>query len=184
MSDAKQSKRTALKKEANDDFLLVTLHDLVTHGWKSNNDFRASYLGKLEDAMAIQFPGCKIKGTPHIVSRLIAWKKDYNSLCSILQRNGKQNARFMLDKSWPQFEAWKDIFGKDRANGSNAEVIMDVVNGLYSNEKQGSNRKDEDINLSAEDLSSNNPLLHTSLDSAATERSNHTSKDTHVLTPN
>lgn len=90
----------------------------------------------------------------------------------------------MRDKSWPQFEAWKEIFGKDRANGASAEVILDAVNDLYSNEKQGSNGDDEDINLSVEDISSNDTLLHTSSDNPAAERSNQTSKDTRVPTPN
>ncbi|XP_047982537.1 uncharacterized protein LOC125223433 isoform X2 [Salvia hispanica] len=156
-----------------DDFLLVTIHELVAHGWKADNGFRGGYLGKLEEAMNTQFPGCGIKGTPHIVSKLAAWKKDYNSLNNILKRSGMgfndhgnfridcdddqwdqiakadKHARNMRDKSWPRFEIWKEIFGKDRANGDGSELIMDVVNGLYSNEKQASNGDDEDINLSA-----------------------------------
>lgn len=83
-----------------DDFLLVTIHDLVTRGWKADNGFRSGYLGKLEEAMATQFPGCGIKGTPHIVSRLTAWKRDYNSLCSILNRSGvgfNDHGNFKID---------------------------------------------------------------------------------------
>ncbi|KAL1569476.1 hypothetical protein AAHA92_00951 [Salvia divinorum] len=193
--------------EREEDFLLVKLHDLVIRGWKSDNGFRAGYLGKLEEAMGIQFPASRIKGTPHIVSRITAWKKTYNSLVGILQRSGvgfnnhgdfkidcdddqwdqivkaDKNARFMRDKSWPQWEAWKEVFGKGRANGSTSEVIMQAVNGLYSQEKQASTGEDEDNNLSFEDLSSNDPHLVDSPDSAAADRSHQTSKDTRGPTP-
>ncbi|KAL1532856.1 hypothetical protein AAHA92_32816 [Salvia divinorum] len=47
------------------------------------------------------------------------------------------NARFMHDKSWPQYDDWQEIFGKDRANGSGAEDIMEALNGLYSVERPG-----------------------------------------------
>ncbi|KAL1564214.1 hypothetical protein AAHA92_06587 [Salvia divinorum] len=176
--------------------------------WKCLGKIVAScYLGKLEEAMGIQFPASRIKGTPHIVSRITAWKKTYNSLVGILQRSGvgfnnhgnfkidcdddqwdqivkaDKNTRFMRDKSWPQWEARKEVFGKDRANGSTSEVIMQAVNSLYSQEKQASTGEDEDNNLSFEDLSSNDPHLVDSPDSSVADRSHQTSKDTRGPTP-
>ncbi|KAG6398831.1 hypothetical protein SASPL_140302 [Salvia splendens] len=69
------------------------------------------------------------------------WKKNYSSICSILDRSGvgfnahddykiecedeqwsqivqDNNARYMRNKSWPLWEEWKEIFGKDRAVGA------------------------------------------------------------------
>ncbi|KAL1540521.1 hypothetical protein AAHA92_24864 [Salvia divinorum] len=141
--------------------LLSSMKELVALGWKSDNGFRGGYLGKLEEALRAQYPASCIKATPHIVSKITAWKKSYYSLQGILQRSGvgfnlnddykidcdddqwaqivkaDTNARFMRDKSWPQYDDWLEIFGKDRANGSGAEDIMEALNGLYSAERQG-----------------------------------------------
>lgn len=62
--------------------------DLVSRGWKSDNGFRAGYLGKIEDAIRKEFPNTDIKGTPHVTLKINAWKKSYNSLRGILGRSG------------------------------------------------------------------------------------------------
>ncbi|XP_042055577.1 uncharacterized protein LOC121800082 [Salvia splendens] len=71
-----------------EEILAATLLDLVARGWKSDNGFRAGYLQKIEDAIRAEFPNTDIKGTPHVTSRLQAWKKSYTSLCKILGRTG------------------------------------------------------------------------------------------------
>ena len=43
---------------------------------------------KLEYAMKQSFPGADIKGTPCIQSKITIWKKNYNSLTTILGRSG------------------------------------------------------------------------------------------------
>lgn len=40
----------------------------------------------------------------------------------------------MRNKSWPYLEAWREIFGKDRATGESAEDILDAVNELEREE--------------------------------------------------
>lgn len=42
------------------------------------------------------------------------------------------NASKIRGKSWPLFEGWKEVFGKDRATGENAEDVMDAVNDLMN----------------------------------------------------
>ena len=64
------------------------MKELVVNGWKSDNGFRGGYLGKLEKVLHAQYPTCGIRTTPHIVSKISAWKKSYNSLQNILQRSG------------------------------------------------------------------------------------------------
>ncbi|KAG8363740.1 hypothetical protein BUALT_Bualt19G0053700 [Buddleja alternifolia] len=45
------------------------------------------------------------------------------------------NARTMRHKSWPLFDDWCEIFGKDRATRENAESFDDVAKELEHNEK-------------------------------------------------
>ncbi|XP_042022005.1 uncharacterized protein LOC121769307 [Salvia splendens] len=92
--------------------------------------------------MKKEFPRTDIKPRPHIYSKVNTWKKNYSSICSILDRSGvgfnahddykiecedeqwsqivqkDNNARYMRNKSWPLWEEWKEIFGKDRAVGA------------------------------------------------------------------
>ncbi|XP_042017318.1 uncharacterized protein LOC121765292 [Salvia splendens] len=141
-----------------EEVLLVALKELVAHGWKSDNGFRGGYLKRLEDAMRREFPTTDIKGTPNISSKLSAWKKNYSTLQTILSLSGvgfnlnedhkidcddeqwahivkvDANAKLMRNKSWPYLDAWKEIFGKDRANGAAAEDILDAINDMCSQE--------------------------------------------------
>lgn len=71
-----------------EEILVSSLLELVARGWKSDNGFRAGYLQKIEDDIRKEFPNTDIKGTPHIVSKISAWKKNYNSLRGILSRSG------------------------------------------------------------------------------------------------
>ncbi|KAG6413136.1 hypothetical protein SASPL_125838 [Salvia splendens] len=139
--------------------LVIALKDIVAHGWKSDNGFRGGYLTKLEDAMRSRFPKTDIKGSPHITSKLTAWKRMYGSLALILNRSGvgfnnkgdykidcnddqwdqivkaDKDARFMRNKCWPYWEHWQVIFGKERASGTVAADYMDSVNDLHSLEQ-------------------------------------------------
>lgn len=67
---------------------MVALKDLSVNGWKADNGFRTGYLGRLEDALKNHIPNTDIKGTPHINSKITAFKRDYNSLRGILGRSG------------------------------------------------------------------------------------------------
>ncbi|KAG6394855.1 hypothetical protein SASPL_145445 [Salvia splendens] len=119
--------------------------------WSDHNGFRGGYLNKVEEWMQKEFPRTDLKANPHIQSKLTAVKKSYNSLAKILDRSGvgfnvhgdfkidcdddqwdqivKQdsNARGMRTRSWPYWEDWKVIFGKDRANGGHAEWVADAA---------------------------------------------------------
>ncbi|XP_057793630.1 uncharacterized protein LOC131010224 [Salvia miltiorrhiza] len=139
-----------------EEVLLAAMKELVVQGWKSDNGFRAGYLGKLEESVKKVFPGTDLKGIPHIHSRIATWKRNYNSLQLILGKTGAgfnvdgkhmidldieewdiiaksdPNARSMRTKSWPHLEAWKEIFGKDRATGLGAEDAVDAVNEMQN----------------------------------------------------
>ncbi|KAG6434108.1 hypothetical protein SASPL_105730 [Salvia splendens] len=130
-----------------EEILAATLLDLVAHGWKSDNGFRTGYLIKIEESLRAEFPNCDLRGTPHITSKIGAWKKSYGILRSILSRTGvgfnlhndfkididdeqweqivqaNKDTKFMRNKPWPFWEQWKCIFGKDRAGGGGAEQV-------------------------------------------------------------
>ncbi|KAL6583866.1 hypothetical protein OROMI_003155 [Orobanche minor] len=140
--------------------LIAALKELIAQGWKSDNGYKAGYLNKLEEAMNKVFPTTDLKGVPHINSRLCSWKKSYYSLCGILGRSGvgfntngrhmieieddqwdqavkaDNNARLVRYKSWPYYDNWLVIFGKDRANGEAAEDVLeawrDIIQTLES----------------------------------------------------
>ncbi|KAL8534723.1 hypothetical protein ACS0TY_010674 [Phlomoides rotata] len=60
--------------------LINALKDIVNNGWKPDNDFRAGYLTKCEDALKEDFTKMDLQETPHITSQMTAWKKNYSSL--------------------------------------------------------------------------------------------------------
>ncbi|XP_057766301.1 uncharacterized protein LOC130986786 [Salvia miltiorrhiza] len=148
--------------------LIHELKELVAQGWKSDNGFRAGYLNKLELAMKNVFPGTDLKGMPHINSKICAWKKNYYSLCLIFRVTGvgfnvhgdhmidctteqweqivkkDSNARNMRKKSWPMLDAWKEVFGKDRATCDNAEDLLDAVTDMYQHRKMPQNTPEPD----------------------------------------
>ncbi|XP_057808003.1 uncharacterized protein LOC131022504 [Salvia miltiorrhiza] len=135
--------------------LLASMKELVAQGWKSDNGFRGGYLNKLEEAMRKEYPMTDTKGTPHINSKVTTWKKLYYSLWNILKVSGvgfNVNGKHMIDcddeqwqgfvaadksvgnfryKSWPYYEDWKIIFGKDRATGEEAEDLMEAAHDMY-----------------------------------------------------
>ncbi|XP_042001392.1 uncharacterized protein LOC121750840 [Salvia splendens] len=144
-----RSRRMWIPRE--EKILAETLLELVARGWKFDNGFRMGYLNKIEDDLRAELPKCDLKGTPHITSKISAWKNNYNSLRAILGRSGvgfntdgdykidcnddqwdqivqaDKEARGMRKKSWPFWETWKIIFGKDRASGRGAEQVNVVA---------------------------------------------------------
>ncbi|KAG8363755.1 hypothetical protein BUALT_Bualt19G0055200 [Buddleja alternifolia] len=60
------------------------------------------------------------------------------------------NARMMRYKSWPFYTQWRDIFGKDRATGGNAEGFVKAVQGLFN----------KDTQIQSEDEHEHTPTFH------------------------
>ncbi|KAL1534751.1 hypothetical protein AAHA92_30891 [Salvia divinorum] len=159
-----------------EEILVASLLELVARGWKSDNGFRSGYLGKIEDSIRKKFPNSDIKGTPHVVSKISSWKKNYSSLRGILVRSGvgfnvhgdykididddqwaqvvqaDNNAKFMRNKSWPFWEDWKCIFGKDRATGGGAEPVEKATAEVRAQLAGGSQCNQKDYHPSFEDF--------------------------------
>ncbi|KAG6416037.1 hypothetical protein SASPL_123459 [Salvia splendens] len=174
-----------------EEILAATLLELTATGWKSDNGFRAGYQTKIEDSLRAEFPNTDLKGNPHINSKIGAWKKSYGLLRSILSRTGvgynhhgdhkfdcsdeqweqivqaDKEAKFMRNKSWPLWETWKTIFGKDRASGVAAEEIGAAARSLRAQLSGGSQVNENDYHPFFDDFIpepytslSNNKELH------------------------
>ncbi|KAG6425273.1 hypothetical protein SASPL_115701 [Salvia splendens] len=113
------------------------------------------YLTRALEALKREFPKTDICVHPHIKSKITTWKKNYYSLMQILDRSGVGfnadgdfkididdeqwtqvvakdiNAKYMRNKSWPMFNDWKEIFGKDRADGLNVMDTGEAVQKIY-----------------------------------------------------
>lgn len=88
--------------------LIGALKELVAQGWKSDNGFRSGYQKKLEHWLKTYFPNTNLKVSPHITSKISAWKKNYYSLAQILERSGvgfNEHGDFRIhcdDDQWDQ----------------------------------------------------------------------------------
>ncbi|KAK6153770.1 hypothetical protein DH2020_013409 [Rehmannia glutinosa] len=150
----------------------IALKEVITNGWKSENGFKIGYLQALEQEMQKIILGTDLKGIPHINSKIHVWKKDYGSLVTMLSRSGiwwnvttnmidapddawaeyvkvDANARLMRNKSWPFYNDWVMIFGKDRATWEHAEDFTDALNHVLN----GQSIPQDDYHVNLENLS-------------------------------
>ncbi|KAG6390972.1 hypothetical protein SASPL_148718 [Salvia splendens] len=91
-----------------EDILAYSLLELVAKGWKSDNGFRAGYLGRIKEHLREEFPKTDLKGTPTLPQRLL-----------------DSSVKTMRNKAWPYWDPWIVIFGKDCAIGTGAEDVAD-----------------------------------------------------------
>ncbi|KAL8481502.1 hypothetical protein ACS0TY_027854 [Phlomoides rotata] len=146
-----------------EDALIRCLQEIVSDGWKADNGFKAGFQRELEKWMKKLLPGTDILATPHINSKIHVWKKEYAALSDLLTKSGigwnsstcqldildesvwdaqkkaDSHVKTLRFKSWPYYEKWLDIFGKDRATGEQAADPIDLVNELLrgSDEQEG-----------------------------------------------
>ncbi|KAL0373478.1 UNVERIFIED_CONTAM: hypothetical protein Sradi_3263500 [Sesamum radiatum] len=139
-SDKTYTTRTWTQRE--EEALVNALSTICCTSWRCENGFQAGYLNQLEAILLKQFPGSDIRAEPHINSKIHVWKKYYSTLVSMMGKSGfgwdddrcmitvdsqdawddyckvDATARTMRYKSWPFFPAWREIFGRDRAEGA------------------------------------------------------------------
>ncbi|KAL8507880.1 hypothetical protein ACS0TY_018433 [Phlomoides rotata] len=140
---------------AEEDALVQCLLGIVNDGWKADNGFKAGFQRELEKGMRKLIPGTDILATPHINSKIHVWKKEYGTLSDLLgksgigwnstsntldiidetvwdtQRKADASVKSLRYKSFPYYDSWLDIFGKDRATGENAADPVDLANDIH-----------------------------------------------------
>ena len=68
--------------EEEDEKLVEALMELVNTGkFKADNGFKPGYLTFLESSLQTKLPTARIKGKPHIESRMKTLKKDFSAVC-------------------------------------------------------------------------------------------------------
>ncbi|PIN22637.1 hypothetical protein CDL12_04655 [Handroanthus impetiginosus] len=165
----KSDKRRRSWSQCEEEVLITAWKDLVANVWKANNGFRIGYLQLLEQSMANTFLSTDLHAIPHINSKIHVWKKNYSSIFTTLSRGSigwnestkmievtddawesyvktDLNARLMRFKSWPCYNDWCEIFGKDRATGVNAQDFVEALNDILNGDAQKINQTTEEFN--------------------------------------
>ncbi|XP_058180975.1 uncharacterized protein LOC131299441 [Rhododendron vialii] len=126
--------------------------------WKADNGFRTGYFTHLEKELEKVLPGCNIKANPHIDSKVKHWKSIWARIVDITALSGfrwdaiknhidveqpiwdayekayPKKAQSLYGKSFPYFEDWQRIFGKDRTTGAGAEDYDEMAHPEVANE--------------------------------------------------
>ncbi|KAL6285522.1 hypothetical protein ACE6H2_009912 [Prunus campanulata] len=137
-----QNKRYWTTKE--DNTLMECLMELHQNtNWRGDSGFKNGYLNKLETMLEVKLPNSGLKASPHIESRVKTLKGKYGALADALSQSGfgwneeemmlvceksvfdawaknKKDASGLYGKSFPHYYALGEIYGKDRAIGTNA----------------------------------------------------------------
>ncbi|PIN10329.1 hypothetical protein CDL12_17080 [Handroanthus impetiginosus] len=123
--------------------LVQAFKDIISQGWKAQNGFRHGFLNQLEQRLHQYIPGTDMKAEPHISSKYGSWKKTYREVYQVLSTSGFNwdttnhtveappdvwdayvkaypRALTLKGKPFPNYEAWVEIYGKDRATGEHA----------------------------------------------------------------
>ncbi|KAI3501813.1 hypothetical protein L1887_29838 [Cichorium endivia] len=134
-----------------DEALISALTELCQTGWKrDNNIFRSGYTTVLEKELKSKLPGCNLKASPHIESRLKTLKKHCDAITDMKDAFGIEwksadctlicydddvwedwvkdhsDAKGLRNKPFPYYDELCVIFGKTRGNHKSVE---DASNG-------------------------------------------------------
>ncbi|ONI21465.1 hypothetical protein PRUPE_2G067700 [Prunus persica] len=125
-----QNKRCWTTKE--DNTLMECLMELHQNtNWRGDSGFKNGYLNKLETMLEVKLLNSGLKASPHIESRVKTLKGKYGALANALSQCGfgwneeemmlnKKDASGLYGKSFPHYYALGEIYGKERAIGTNA----------------------------------------------------------------
>ncbi|KAG8386550.1 hypothetical protein BUALT_Bualt03G0160000 [Buddleja alternifolia] len=145
-----------------------TVKGMIAHGWKADNGFRVGYLNHLADEMMKVFPVTDIWSSPHINSKMHAWKKHFGMVYALLGSSGigwnettkmlegsnehwekaikdDPSCKMLRHKPWPHYNHWLEIFGKDRANGGGAEDCGDAATAVNQEQTQTEHQASPDF---------------------------------------
>ncbi|KAF4373566.1 hypothetical protein F8388_025260 [Cannabis sativa] len=122
--------------------LLDSLHELYQNAlWRADCGFKNGYLAQLEIMVERKLPGCELKASPHIESRIKTLKAKYYALAEMLSHKGftwndKQSmlvcernvyndwvkihkeANGLYGKQFLHYPILKEIYGKERCIGA------------------------------------------------------------------
>ncbi|GAA0185318.1 hypothetical protein LIER_32606 [Lithospermum erythrorhizon] len=140
-----------------DEKLVAALVDMVNIGaYKTENGFKAGFLTYLKETLKVTLPNSGLKGKPHIDSRIKTLKGQFNIVYDMLNspnvsgfgwdpttnclvtekpvwdaylQNRPRHATWK-NKSFPFYDDFLVIFGKDRSTRLHVETPTDVVSEI------------------------------------------------------
>ncbi|KAI8551147.1 hypothetical protein RHMOL_Rhmol06G0162400 [Rhododendron molle] len=135
---------------AEEEALLAAMMECICDKYRAHNGFKPGYFNEVEKELKKRLPGTTLKVQPNIESKVKGWKEKYNVIVDITRLSGfgwnyttnsivvddenvwkeyeKSNnkAKGLNGKSFPMYESWQFLFGKDRATGEMAEDAAEV----------------------------------------------------------
>nr|CAD1844123.1 unnamed protein product [Ananas comosus var. bracteatus] len=123
-------------KEMEDEILVQCLKELAADlHWKGENGFRNGYFGRLEKMIAERPPGCGLRASPHIESRVKYLKQKYCAITEILSKKGMyESTKGLWGMPFPHLDVLAEIYGKDRATREGVETFVDAVHNIETTE--------------------------------------------------
>ncbi|KAI8569468.1 hypothetical protein RHMOL_Rhmol02G0281800 [Rhododendron molle] len=153
---------------AEEQALLAAMMESICDKYRAHNGFKPGYFNEVEKELKKILPGTTLKAQPNIESKVKNWKVQYAVILDITRLSGfgwnhttnsivvddenvwkeykKSNpkAQGLNGKSFPMYESWQFLFGRDRATGELAEDAAEVeeVVETYQN----------DVNIEVDDM--------------------------------
>ncbi|KAD3067808.1 hypothetical protein E3N88_35688 [Mikania micrantha] len=143
--------------EKEDEKLVAAMLDVLNSGsnYKSDNGFKPGFFNAVEQQLAISLPNAGIKAKPHIESRIKTMKSDWSAIHDMLSWNNTsgfgwdynndmldapqpvhKNAAKWRGKKFPHYLDLCIVFGKDRANGRDAQTAADILSDIVREEQE------------------------------------------------
>ncbi|GFS37804.1 hypothetical protein Acr_00g0054040 [Actinidia rufa] len=149
--------------------------------WKLDcGQFKGGFYGECEKKIICAFPGTDLRANPHIESKIKMWRRQYNLLQDMLKTSGfgyanyvekmilvdsddvwdnyvrrEKDVKGMRNKTFPYYEAWLVLFGKDRATGDLAEGPANSVAAIETEQASKENFPESPVlQFSAADMES------------------------------
>ncbi|KAL4556449.1 hypothetical protein LXL04_039101 [Taraxacum kok-saghyz] len=163
-SDRGPGKNKRKWNDIEDEKLVKAMVDILNSGshFKSDNGFKPGFFGAVETRLAVSLPNSGIKAKPHIESRIKTLKSDWSAVHDMMSWNNTsgfgwdsenkmleapqsvwqayaqvhKNAAKWRGKKFPYYWDFCFVFGKDRANGRDAQTAADIISEMTNEQEE------------------------------------------------
>ncbi|XP_060965521.1 uncharacterized protein LOC133034450 [Cannabis sativa] len=131
-----------------DSVLIECLLELSQNStWRADSGFKNGYLQQMEIMLEEKLPGSKLKASPHIESRIKNLKGNIYIylylqqhgliICVFVNVQKRKDASGLYGKPFPYYNKLAEIYGRDRATGTNAGNADDDEEEIRQNDATG-----------------------------------------------
>ncbi|KAI8560099.1 hypothetical protein RHMOL_Rhmol04G0229100 [Rhododendron molle] len=153
-----KGKRRNWSSKEGDARIKCVVNELVGEKWRAENGFRGGFFNHVEKELEKFLPGTTLKANPHIDSKVKYWKVTWAKIVDIIALSGfgwddvnkrivvekdvwenyekayPKKAKNMYGKTFPYFDDWQFMFGKDRATGAGVETPATMGRATNANQ--------------------------------------------------